>query len=493
MRLSELVNGGSVTAAGSLPDPEIVGLSADSREVRPGFLFAALPGVREDGAHYIGQAIANGAAAVLVPPSVSAAQIGGRAHLVCDPNPRRRLALMAARFYGAQPSTIAAVTGTNGKTSVASFVRQLWRLRGERAAAIGTLGVIAPGWKDGPGLTTPDPVRLHETLAALKHDNIDRLALEASSHGIDQHRLDGVRVTAAAFTNLSRDHLDYHPSMGAYRDVKLRLFGELLVEGGIAVYDADSPLHNPIAKIAEQRNLQPVTFGRARGDVRCLAAKPRVSGDIAWLLTLDVCGARFDIDFPLPGEFQISNAICALALVIGCGAEPDTVAPLLSRLAAVPGRMELAGRLANGASVIVDYAHTPDALATVLRTVRVHAAGRLVIVFGCGGDRDPGKRPEMGAAAARLADRAIVTDDNPRGEDPAAIRAQTLAACPGAREIGDRRAAIASAIGILEEGDVLVIAGKGHEQGQIVAGRILPFDDFAVARAAIAEREGVSA
>jgi UDP-N-acetylmuramoyl-L-alanyl-D-glutamate--2,6-diaminopimelate ligase len=479
-----------VNAADIVPDTEIIGLSADSREVRPGFLFAAIPGAREDGRRYIDQAIAKGAVAVLAPPSVLAAQIGGRAHLVTDPNPRRRLALMAARFHGAQPDTIAAVTGTNGKTSVASFARQLWTLHGERAAAIGTLGIAAPGWNRGPGLTTPDPVHLHETLAALKRDGIDRLALEASSHGLGQHRLDGVRIVAAAFTNLSRDHLDYHPSMAAYRDAKLRLFDELLIEGGVAVCDAESPLHEAIAEIAKRRNLKLVTFGRARGDIRCLAAAPR---DGAWSLSLDACGARFEFDFPLPGEFQISNALCALALVIGCGAAPRAVAPLLSRLDGVPGRMQLAGRLATGASVIVDYAHTPDALATVLRAARTHVTGRLVVVFGCGGDRDPGKRPEMGVAAARFADRVIVTDDNPRGEDPAAIRAQARAACPMAEEIGDRGAAIAAAIGALEAGDVLVIAGKGHEQGQIVAGRTLPFDDLGVARAAIAGRDGASA
>ena len=488
MRLSELVNGDGVKADSILPDTEIFGLSADSRMVRPGFLFAALPGTREDGRRYIDQAIARGAVAVLAPPSVRKAQIGSRAHLVTDPNPRRRLALMAARFSGAQPDIIVAVTGTNGKTSVASFVGQLWTLLGARAAVIGTLGVTAPGWRRGPGLTTPDPVALHETLAALRRDGIDRLALEASSHGLDQHRLDGVCVTAAAFTNLSRDHLDYHASMAAYRDAKLRLFAELLIEGGVAVYDAKSPLHEPVAKIAKQRNLKLVTFGRARGDIRCLAAEPRGA---AWSLSLDVRGQRYEIDFPLPGEFQISNALCALALVIGCGAAPAAATPLLARLDGVPGRMQLAGKLANGASVIVDYAHTPDALATVLRAARAHVTGRLAVVFGCGGDRDPGKRPEMGAAVARYADRAIVTDDNPRGENPAAIRAQALDACPGAREIGDRSEAIDAAIATLEAGDILVIAGKGHEQGQIVAGRTLPFDDIGVARAAIAQREAV--
>jgi UDP-N-acetylmuramoyl-L-alanyl-D-glutamate--2,6-diaminopimelate ligase len=477
-----------VKAASILPDTEILGLSADSRAVRPGFLFAAIPGTRDDGRRYIDQAIARGAVAVLAPPSVRAALIDAGVHLVTDPNPRRRLALMAARFNDAQPDTIVAVTGTNGKTSVASFVGQLWTGLGARAAVIGTLGITAPGWRRGPGLTTPDPVALHETLAALKHDGIDYLALEASSHGLDQYRLDGVCITAAAFTNLSRDHLDYHSSMATYRAAKLRLFDELLVEGGVAVCDAQSPLHEPVAAIARRRNLKLVTFGRARGDIRCLGAEPR---DAGWSLSLDVRGQKFEIDFPLPGEFQVANALCALALVIGCGAAPGAATPLLSRLDGVPGRMQLAGRLANGASVIVDYAHTPDALATVLRAARAHVARRLVVVFGCGGDRDPGKRPEMGAAVARYADRIIVTDDNPRGENPAAIRAQTLAGCPQAREIGDRSEAIAAAIATLEAGDVLVIAGKGHEQGQIVAGRTLPFDDIGVARAAIAEYEAM--
>ncbi len=490
MRLIELVNGDSVTTATILPDTEIIGLTADSREVRPGFLFAALPGTARDGRDYIEQAIGNGAAAVLAPPGFRRAESPDALPIITDPNPRRRLALMAARFFSAQPETVVAVTGTNGKTSVANFAQQLWALAGHRAAALGTLGVTAPGWPGGPGLTTPDPVKLHETIAALKKDDIDRLAVEASSHGLDQYRLDGVRIAAAAITNVTRDHLDYHKSMGAYRDAKLRLFSELLVEGGTAVVDADSDLFDPVAGIARRRNLKLLTFGRASGDIRCVRAKAQGGG---WILSLSCQGRTYDVDFPLPGDFQISNALCALALVIGCGADADDMVPLLAQLHGIAGRMQLVGHRTNGAPVIVDYAHTPDALATVLGAARAHATGRLVTVFGCGGDRDTGKRPEMGAIAARLADAVIVTDDNPRNEAPAIIRHQILDACPQAQDIGDRRNAIRTAIAMLEAGDVLVIAGKGHEQGQTVGNTTLPFDDSEVARSAIGEIDGVPA
>ncbi|NKB54879.1 MAG: UDP-N-acetylmuramoyl-L-alanyl-D-glutamate--2,6-diaminopimelate ligase [Alphaproteobacteria bacterium] len=490
MRLSELIEGGGATAHNIVPDIDITGLTADSRDVRPGFLFAALPGAARDGRDYIGQAIEKGATAVLAPPTVQPNDIKGGAQLIRDPTPRRQLSLMAARFYQAQPDTVAAVTGTNGKTSVTNFVHQLWTLLGHRSAALGTLGITAPGREAGGGLTTPDPVRLHESLAALKRDGFNHLAIEASSHGLDQYRLDGVRIAAAAFTNLSRDHLDYHETMDAYLDSKLRLFTELLRDGGTAVVDADSPQYDRIADIVRHRRLHLLTYGRNDGDIRCRNA---TNHEGAWSLSINALGKRYKVDFALPGAFQIDNALCALALVIGCGAAPQTVVPLLSRLVGVPGRMQVAGRRSNGATVIVDYAHTPDALATVLQAARPYAANRLIVIFGCGGDRDPGKRAEMGAAAAKLADAAIVTDDNPRGEDPAAIRQQALSACPKAQEIGDRREAIHTGIAMLEAGDILVVAGKGHEQGQTAGGKTLPFDDVTVAREAIDELGGGAA
>jgi UDP-N-acetylmuramoyl-L-alanyl-D-glutamate--2,6-diaminopimelate ligase len=490
LRLSKLTEGGGGAAQNNVPDIDIIGLTADSREVRPGYLFAALPGAMQDGRDYIEQAIGNGAAAVLAPPAVKQSDIGGGAHLVVDPNPRQRLARMAAQFHQAQPDTITAITGTNGKTSVTNFVYQLWTLQGHRSAALGTLGVTAPGVEPGAGLTTPDPVRLHESLAALKRDGVNHLAIEASSHGLDQYRLDGVHIAAAAFTNLSRDHLDYHKTMDAYLGSKLRLFSELLREGGVAVVNADAAEFEQFADLVRGRGLHLVTYGRERGDIRCLDARSSTGG---WSLTIETFGVRYPVDFALPGAFQVDNALCALALVIGCGAAAHSTVPLLSRLVGVPGRMQVAGRRRNGAVVIVDYAHTPDALSTVLQAARPRPDQKLVVVFGCGGDRDQGKRAEMGAAAATLADLAIVTDDNPRGEDPAAIRRQALDACPDAREIGDRREAIRSSVALLQAGDVLVIAGKGHEQGQTIGGETFPFDDVSVARAVIGELDGVAA
>ena len=490
MRLSELTEGGGKTAQTTVPDIDITGLTADSRDVRPGFLFAALPGAKEDGRAHIQDAIGKGAVAILAPPAVNTLEIAADVALITDPAPRRRLALFAAQFHQAQPDTIAAVTGTNGKTSVTHFVHQIWHQLGYRSGALGTLGVTAPGREPGAGLTTPDPVRLHETLSALKRDGINHLAIEASSHGLDQYRLDGVRIAAAAFTNLSRDHLDYHETMDAYLDSKLRLFSELLLDGGTAVVDADSAQYDRIAAIVRDRGLCMLTYGRNRGDIRCASA---ASGADTWSLGIDAFGMSYKADFALPGTYQIENALCALALTIACGAAPHTVVPLLARLVGVPGRMQVAGRRRNGAASIVDYAHTPDALATALQATRPYAKSRLVVIFGCGGDRDPGKRIEMGAAALKFADSIIVTDDNPRGEDPADIRAQALEGCPGALEIGDRAEAIRAGVAMLEPGDVLLIAGKGHEQGQTIAGKTFPFDDVAVARAAIAALDGAAA
>ncbi len=488
MRLIELL-GETVSAKESalhLEDIEIRGLSSDSRQVGEGFLFAALPGTQADGRAFIPQAVARGAVAVLAPSGTSLEQIpaapdGKPVRLVTDDNPRRRLALMAARFYRPQPAVIAAVTGTNGKTSVAVFTRQIWERLGLAAASLGTLG-LTPKRDFGPAsLTTPDPVVLQQCLAALAKEGIDHLVLEASSHGLEQFRLDGVAVSAAAFTNLSRDHLDYHGSMAAYRAAKERLFRDLLAADGAAVLNADAPEYDALRRICDHRGIAVTSYGRAESDLRLLGQTPEADGQI---LDLAIFGTRHRLALPLAGDFQAANVLAALGLTLAGGADLAAALATLDKLSGVPGRMELVARTAAGGSVYVDYAHTPDALETVLRALRPHTRGRLTVVVGCGGDRDKGKRPMMGEIAQRLADRAIITDDNPRSEDPAAIRAEMLAAAPDAEEIGDRRQAIHRAVAAQGDGDVLVIAGKGHESGQIVGAEVLPFDDREVAREA---------
>jgi len=484
MRLSDLLGGTSTTLpeTGRIGDIRIAGLSADSRRIEPGFLFAALPGAARDGRAFIADAVRRGAAAILAPrDTVAPAGLGG-VPLLLDDNPRRTLALAASRFHGRQPRLIAAVTGTNGKTSVAAFARQIWSLLGKPAASLGTLGVVADDL-DRPGsLTTPDPVALHATLAELAAAGVEHAAIEASSHGLDQFRLDGVRLAAGAFTNLSRDHLDYHGTMDRYFAAKHRLFAELLPPGAAAVLNADAPEHEALAATSRERGLRLISYGRAGRDLRLDGAVPTAAGQA---LEVTIFGRRRRLDFPVAGAFQAHNLLCALGLVIAGGEDAAAALDSVARLTGVPGRIELAARHPNGAAIYVDYAHTPDALATVLSALRPHAHGRLAVVFGCGGDRDRGKRPEMGAVAARLADRVVVTDDNPRSEPPATIRAAILAACPGAREIGDRAAAIGSAIAELAPDDLLVIAGKGHETGQTIAGIVHPFDDRVVARAAV--------
>ncbi len=480
----------AVAASGIPPGPpggpEIAAITADSRTVRPGALFVALPGSTHDGRAFIGAAVAAGAVAVLAPTGTAPADAAG-AILIADANPRRRLALMAATFYGAQPHTVAAVTGTNGKTSTAAFLRQIWQDLGGHAASLGTLGVYTgrDTKQGGPSLTTADPVALHRILAELAASGVDRVAMEASSHGLDQCRLDGVRLAAGALTNVTRDHLDYHGSMEAYRAAKLRLFDALLPPGAAAIVRDAAPERDAVAAIAGRRGLDLLTYGIESGDIHCARAD---IADIGWSLTLSLRGRNMETRFPLPGRFQLENALCALALAIGSGADPVRAAAALTRLDPVPGRMEIAGRLANGAAVIVDYAHTPDALETVLSAIRPFARHRLSVVFGCGGDRDPGKRPIMGEIAARIADDTIVTDDNPRGEDPALIRRAILAGCPAAREIGDRAAAIRAGVAALGPGDVLLVAGKGHETGQTAGGKTLPFYDFDAVRDAVAAR-----
>lgn len=465
-------------------DIEVSGLTADSRAVEPGFLFAALPGSRADGRAFIPDALARGAVAVLAPPDSRLPSEGGRAvPLIADANPRRRLALMAARFYGRQPATVAAVTGTSGKTSVASFTRQIWERLGHKSASLGTLGLV-PAQPGAPkSLTTPDPVELHRCLADLARGGTDHLAIEASSHGLDQYRLDGVAIAAAAYTNLSRDHLDYHPDMESYRAAKLRLFAEMVRAGGTAVVNADDAEAAHVIAASERRGLRVMTYGRSGKDLRLVSQTLGARGQ---RLEIEVLGQEVSVDLPLAGDFQALNALAALGLAIATGAAPHEAATTLGILEGVPGRLEFVAATPRGGHVYVDYAHKPGALESVLAALRAHTPGALSVVVGCGGDRDPGKRPMMGEIAARRADRVIVTDDNPRTEDPAAIRKAMLAAAPHAQEIADRGEAIAEAVAALGSGDVLVIAGKGHESGQIVGTRVLPFDDRDVARAAVA-------
>jgi UDP-N-acetylmuramoyl-L-alanyl-D-glutamate--2,6-diaminopimelate ligase len=458
------------------------GLAVDSRSVRPGDLFFALAGAKTDGARFVAQAAEAGAVAVVgetVPEAPCAVPF------ITATNPRRALARAAARFFPRQPQTIAAVTGTSGKTSVAAFTRQIWETLGEAAASIGTIGVVAPGRRVYGSLTTPDPIALHRSLDELAGAGVTHLALEASSHGLDQFRLDGVRVAAGAFTNLSRDHLDYHPTMEHYFAAKLRLFTDIVVAGGAAVVAADHPHSAAVVTAARARRLRVITVGRqAEADgIRLVGTAVE---DFAQRLTLQFGGESFSLRLPLVGDFQIENALVAAGLVIATGGEPARVLRALEQLEGAPGRLDFVGSR-NTAPVFVDYAHKPDALEKALAALRPYAAGRLIVVFGAGGDRDSGKRPLMGEIAARAADLVIVTDDNPRSEDPAAIRAAILAAAPGAREIGDRAAAIRAAVAELRAGDVLLVAGKGHETGQIVGKDVLPFSDHEAVRAALSE------
>ncbi|MBX3492558.1 MAG: UDP-N-acetylmuramoyl-L-alanyl-D-glutamate--2,6-diaminopimelate ligase [Parvibaculum sp.] len=450
---------------------EIRGLTADSRAVKPGFLFAALPGTKVDGSRFIPQALAQGAVALLVPQD---AGIEARVPVIAVRNPRRRLALMAARFFGKQPGIVAAVTGTNGKTSVATFVRQIWAALGIEAASLGTLGIETAGAARELGFTTPDPVALQAELAVLADEGVTHLAMEASSHGLAQYRLDGVKLAAAGFTNITRDHMDYHTSFDDYLYAKLRLFGEVMGPGGVAVINADSAQAAEFEALCWARGHRIVSVGRKGRGICLIAVRPTPRGQA---LELVHGGANYEVQLPLVGAFQASNALVAAGLVIGCGGAASRVFEALANLKGARGRMEEAAHLPSGASVYIDYAHTPDALENMLEAMRPHATGKLAVVFGCGGDRDAGKRPQMGEIAARLADTVYVTDDNPRSEEAAVIRAAILKACPGATEIGDRAAAIETAMRALQSGDVLVVAGKGHETGQTVGDKVIPFSD----------------
>ena len=479
MKLTELTG----LAANPGADPEIVGLSADSRTIRPGYLFAALPGMRQDGRAFAADALAHGAVVILTDDAEALALTPAsreRVAILVDSNPHRRLARLAARFYGRQPRTIAAVTGTNGKTSVVHFTREIWTALGFAAASLGTLGLVTADRRRPGALTTPDPIALHNDLAMLAESGIERIAVEASSHGLDQSRLDGLLVSAAAFTNLTRDHLDYHGDITCYRAAKDRLFTALLAPGGTAVLNADSSEFARLAALCDATGHPVVAYGgHPTADLCLLDCKPQGS---AQRLLLNLFGQRRELVLPLAGGFQAINALAALGLVVATGTPMAAAAEVLIHLTSVPGRLEFVATLEEGGAIVVDYAHTPDALATVLTTLRPHAQGRIIALFGCGGDRDAGKRPLMGQVAARLADRVYVTDDNPRNERAAQIRREILAAVPNAIEIGDRREAIAAAIADLDPGDLLVIAGKGHETGQVVGSQTYPFDDAVVAR-----------
>ena len=462
---------------------DIAGVSADSRTVAPGDLFVAVAGAKDDGLRFVDQAVASGAAAImaerlpqtLLPKGVAFVEVG---------DARRALALAAAKFFRRQPGVIAAVTGTSGKTSVAAFTRQIWADLGERSASIGTVGIVSPTREVYGSLTTPDPVALHRSLDALAGEGVTHLAMEASSHGLDQRRLDGVRVAAGGFTNLSRDHLDYHPTLEAYLAAKLRLFTDLVQPGGAAVIAADHQHADAVTAAAMPRGLRLFTVGR-RGDGIRLGAVA-IDG-FAQVIELGHAGRHYTVRLPLPGAFQVENALVAAGLAIATGSEPAATFAALALLKGAKGRLELVGER-DGAPIFVDYAHKPDALAKALQALRPYAAGRLIVVLGCGGDRDAGKRPMMGAIAAQMADRVVVTDDNPRSEKPEAIRADILRASPGAVEIGDRGEAIRRSIADLRRGDVLLIAGKGHETGQIVGKQVLPFSDHDAVAAALEGR-----
>jgi len=464
---------------GMLKDVTVTGLTVDSRNVSSGDLFVALPGTKYDGRNYIAQAVSNGASAVLTTPG-SVVSLEGMPPVIENTNPRKLYAQMAARFCGPQPTTQVAVTGTNGKTSVAEFTRQIWQRLGFAAASVGTLGVSSDHLMLEGGLTTPDPMSLYSIFNKLHAAGVNNIAVEASSHGLDQNRLDGMHISAAAFTNLTRDHLDYHKNEQAYFYAKARLFGTLLAPGAAAVINIDDPWGRVLDDIAWGRSLDRLTYGHLeKAHLRIMRHNVMPAGQE---ISVSFQGITYDLSLPLIGEFQAMNALAAAGLVISTGANASDVLPALEHLQGVPGRMELMG-LYHCAGVYVDYAHTPGGLETVLSAAKAHQPKKLHVVFGCGGDRDAGKRPQMGKIAADFADHVYVTDDNPRSEPPAAIRAEILAACPQAIEIGDRAKAIQAALDAAREGDMVIIAGKGHETGQTIGDQILTFSDIEVVRA----------
>lgn len=466
-------------------DVDIRGITASSGNAGPGMIFAALSGAKTDGALYIPDAVARGASAVIVSDG-KAEDLQASVPIIRVANPRRLLALAAARLHPGQPATAVAVTGTSGKTSVADFARQIFIALGHQAASLGTIGLIKPNEAIYGSLTTPDPVTLHATLSGLAKEGITYLAFEASSHGLDQHRLDGVKLTAAAFTNLGRDHMDYHATVDDYLAAKLRLFTELLQPGQTAVVNTDGAYWERVVEAAQRRGLKVFTVGSKGEGLRIVALK---NEGFAQLMQVESGGNSYGIRLPLVGAYQVENALTAAGLAVAAGEDAGAVLGTLEKLRGVPGRLEIIGE-ANGGLAIVDYAHKPEALAAALDACRPFATGRLISVFGCGGDRDKGKRPIMGAISAERADVTIVTDDNPRSEEPAAIRAEILAGAKGAREIGDRAEAIRAAVKMMGKGDVVLVAGKGHETGQIIKDRVIPFSDHETVRAALDEVRG---
>ncbi|WP_309662106.1 UDP-N-acetylmuramoyl-L-alanyl-D-glutamate--2,6-diaminopimelate ligase [Sphingomonas sp.] len=465
--------------AGVDSDSEVTGFAIDHRQVARGSVFGAFKGARFNGEDFIPEAVTRGAVAVVARPDATVEKVP---HLA-DPEPRRLFASLAAKFFAPYPEVAVAVTGTNGKTSTVELTRQMWRLGGHRSASIGTLGVTTADDQVKTGLTTPDIVTFLSNVAGLERMGISHLAYEASSHGLDQHRAEGVPLAAAAFTNFSRDHLDYHADMDTYFLAKMRLFDELLGPDGTAVVWTDDPKSDDVIERVRRRGSRLMTVGRNGETIRLLDQLPTPLGQT---VTLDHAGKTHRLGLPLIGAYQAANVLVSAGLVMATGTDFDATFAAMQRVSPVRGRLERAVISRGGVPVYVDYAHTGDALEAAITALRPHVEGRLIIVFGAGGDRDSGKRPEMGAVASRLADVVIVTDDNPRGEDPAKIRAEILAGAPGATEIAGRRDAIAEAITIARAGDIVLVAGKGHEQGQIIGAganqRVLPFDDVVVAR-----------
>lgn len=467
MRLSEIADIDS--------DFEVTGFAIDHRKVARGSIFGAFKGAVFNGENFIDQAVERGAVAVVAGPEALVAKVP---HLA-DPEPRRLFADLAAKFYAPYPETVVAVTGTNGKTSTVEMTRQIWRMLGHRSASIGTLGVTTSDDQVKTGLTTPDIVTFLNNMAGLKRMGMSHVAYEASSHGLDQHRAEGVPLTAAAFTNFSRDHLDYHGTMNQYFEAKMRLFERLLPTGKPAVVWTDDPKSGEVMKRAARAGLQLLTVGRRGETIRLVEQAPSALGQT---LMLEHGGKRHRLALPLIGAYQASNVLTAAGLVLATGGEWNATFLAMQRVAPVRGRLERAVISRAGVPVYIDYAHTPDALEAAIAALRPHVEGRLITVFGAGGDRDQGKRPEMGAVASRMSDVVIVTDDNPRSEDPSMIRSAIMAGAPLATEVPGRREAIAEAIGMARSGDIVLVAGKGHETGQIIGDRVLPFDDALVAR-----------
>jgi len=464
------------------PDVEVKGLTCDSRAVQPGMLFAALPGTQVDGRKYIPDAISKGAVAILAEPG---AKIDVTS--VETDNPRLDYSHLARKFYPGQPPILVAMTGTNGKSSTVEFLRQIWAYTGLKSACFGTLGVRLENEELPLGHTTPDAVKLHQTLQLLSDKQVTHVGMEASSHGLKQYRMHSVDISAAGFSNLTQDHFDYHPDMDDYFNAKATLFMELTPSTAPVVINVDDEYGRRLSAMCSKRGQKVITVGWAGEHIRIDEVMPKAASQ---LLDIIIGASRYKVELPLVGEFQVLNAISALGLAIETGVPEKLAIEALGHLTGVAGRLELAGKTPQGAPVLIDFAHTEDGLDKLLRSVRPHTMGRLIIVFGCGGDRDPLKRPKMGAMAQKHADYVIVTDDNPRSESPADIRRQVLLGCPGAEEIGDRAKAIGRAVEMLQSGDCLIIAGKGHERGQILADKTIPFSDLEVARLAL---EGISA